>query len=339
MNPGFRNNFPGFWDIHSDQMMNPNEAQDRYRPGQLFLRQQIPQNTFPPATAVLAPFQPLQPAQAGCSGTAPLPLAPTPPETPEPQEASESGNSGKAGRGYGKWGEEEEKLLVQLWCDKHTRLESRHARQVWEEIAQEISKIRKVTSAQCQRKMKYLKDRYKEAKDHNRHKTGGERKTSPFYDEIDSVLGCRDIVTFSHIEESAPGSSSSSPNSNGKEGRPEDDEEFEQSLAAFGLKQKKERKSQHDQKKARQRCKSSAQRTRRRQYSFPREYEEVAGAGRQNFWVAGINGKKSSAAAPAHESIYEQFYASNAIINGQVVIQNNYLFDVIIIARFPFLLI
>ena len=249
MNPGFRNNFPGFWDIHSDQMMNPNEAQDRYRPGQLFLRQQIPQNTFPPATAVLAPFQPLQPAQAGCSGTAPLPLAPTPPETPEPQEASESGNSGKAGRGYRKWGEEEEKLLVQLWWDKHTRLESRHARQVWEEIAQEISKIRKVTSAQCQRKMKYLKDRYKEAKDHNRHKTGGERKTSPFYDEIDSVLGCRDIVTFSHIEESAPGSSSSSPNSNGKEGGPEDDEEFEQSLAAFGLNRKKERKSQHDERK------------------------------------------------------------------------------------------
>ena len=97
--------------------------------------------------------------------------------------------------------------------------------------------------------MKYLKDRYKEAKDHNRHKTGGERKTSPFYDEIDSVLGCRDIVTFSHIEESAPGSSSSCPNSNGKEGGPEDDEEFKQSLAAFGLKRKKERKSQRDEKK------------------------------------------------------------------------------------------
>ena len=32
----FENNFPGFWDIHSNQMMNPNEAQDRYRPGQLF---------------------------------------------------------------------------------------------------------------------------------------------------------------------------------------------------------------------------------------------------------------------------------------------------------------
>ena len=124
----FETIFTGFWDIHSDQMMNPNEAQDRCRPGQLFLRQHIPQNTFPPATAVLAPFQPLQPpqpAQAGCSGTVSLPLASTPPpETPEPQEASETDNSVKAGRGLGKWEEEEEKLLVQLWCDKHTRLES-----------------------------------------------------------------------------------------------------------------------------------------------------------------------------------------------------------------------
>ena len=146
------------------------------------------------------------------------------------------------------------RLLVQLWYDKHATLESRHARQVWEQIAHEISKSRKVTSAQCQRKMKYLKHRYKEAKDHDRQKTGGERKTSPFYDEIDSVLGCRDIVTFSHIEESAPGSSSSSSNSTGKEGGPEDegsvdDEQFEESLAAFRLKRKKERKNQGDERK------------------------------------------------------------------------------------------
>ena len=56
-------------------------------------------------------------------------------------------------------------------------------------------------------------------------------------------------MTFSHIEESVPGSSSSCPNSNGKEGGPEDDEEFKQSLAAFGLKRKKERKSQRDKRK------------------------------------------------------------------------------------------
>ena len=41
MNPGFRNSFPGFWDIHCDQMMNTNEAQDCYRLGQLFLSARI----------------------------------------------------------------------------------------------------------------------------------------------------------------------------------------------------------------------------------------------------------------------------------------------------------
>lgn len=64
---------------------------------------------------------------------------------------------------------------------------------MWEEIAKEISKeISKtgnVTSAQCQRKSKYLEDRYKEAKDHNHNHTGGNRKTSPFYNKIGSVLG------------------------------------------------------------------------------------------------------------------------------------------------------
>lgn len=223
-----------------------------------------------------------------------------PPETPEPQEAD---YLGKAGRGYGKWGEEEEKLLVQLWCDKHTRLESRHQRQVWEEIALEISKIRQVTSAQCQRKMKYLKDRYKETKIHFRNKTGGERKTSPFYDEIDSALGCRDIVTFSHIEESAPGSSSSSPNSNEKEGGPEDEgsvdkEQFEQSLAAFGLKRRKERKRQRDKRKRTE----SAEAQRKEQEEGDALFcESMKKLREQGDKISGV--LESSTAAPAHESI------------------------------------
>ena len=152
--------YPFYFNIDPDQT-NLNEAQDRYRPGQLFWRrnqsenhQQIAENTFAATSTVLAPFQPqLQPmfAQAGFSGS--LPLAPActpPPTTPEPQDPSETENPGRAGRGYGKWRDEEERLLVQLWCDKHTRLESQHARQVWEEIAQEVSKIRKVSSTQCQ---------------------------------------------------------------------------------------------------------------------------------------------------------------------------------------------
>ena len=269
MNPSY----PFYFNIDPDQT-NLNEAQDRYRPGQLFRRQnqsenheQIAENTFAAASTVLTPFQPqLQPmfTQAGFSGSLPLASACTPPPTtPQPQDPSETENPGRAGRGYGKWRDEEERLLVQLWCDKHMRLESRHTRQVWEEIAQEVSKIWKVPSTQCQRKIKYLKDHYKEAKDHNRNKTGGERKTLPFYNEIDFVLGYRDIVTFSHVEESGPSLSSStlsslsSPAANGKGGLAEsaqdngsvDDQQFEESLAAFGLKQRRERKNQRDERK------------------------------------------------------------------------------------------
>ncbi|XP_078363753.1 uncharacterized protein LOC144647961, partial [Oculina patagonica] len=217
---------------------------------------QFTQNTIAPTAAVLAPFQHqshpgfIQPSSSRLpTPSPPVSASPVSFDAEDSSEASE--NSAKAGRGYGKWREAEEKLLVQLWCDKHTRLESRHARQVWEEIAKEVSKIRKVTSTQCQRKIKYLKDRYKEAKDHNRNKTGGDRKTSPFYEEIDSVLGCRDIVTFSHVEESSPstsGTSSRSPGSsndnNEKDDEEIDEEEFEQSLAVFGLNKKRERKSQ-----------------------------------------------------------------------------------------------
>lgn len=262
MNPSFRSNFPVFWESDTD---NSYDEHNQYSPGQYFLKrhqnndaqlQQFTQNTFAPTAAVLAPFQHqshpafVQP-RASSLPTPSLPVAASPVSTDAQDSSEASENSAKAGRGYGKWRNEEEKLLVQLWCDKHTRLESTHARQVWEEIAKEISKIRKVNSTQCQRKMKYLKDRYKEAKDHNRNQTGGDRKTSPFYEDIDSVLGCRDIVTFSHVKESSPstsGTSSRSPGSSNENDEKDDeerniDEEFEQSLAVFGLNKMRERKS------------------------------------------------------------------------------------------------
>lgn len=54
----------------------------------------------------------------------------------------------------------------------------KHAWQVWEEMAKEISKIQNMTNAQCQQKMKYLKDWYKVAKDHNCDQTGKPRHST-----------------------------------------------------------------------------------------------------------------------------------------------------------------
>ena len=49
--------------------------------------------------------------------------------------------------------------------------------------------------------MKYLIDKYKEANEWNRKQTGGSKRKSMFYDEIDEVLGSSDIVTLSHVSE------------------------------------------------------------------------------------------------------------------------------------------
>ena len=81
----------------------------------------------------------------------------------------------------------------------------------------------------------------KPAKDHNCNRTGGDGKTSPFYEEIDFLLVCRDITTFSRAEESS--GSTDLPKTNEEN----DDDlygQFEQSLTAFGLNRKGQRKSQ-----------------------------------------------------------------------------------------------
>jgi len=58
--------------------------------------------------------------------------------------------------------------------------------------------------------MKYLIDKYKEAKDWNCKQSGGNRRQSVFYEEIDAVLGCRDGVTLQNVAE-AGSSARSSP--------------------------------------------------------------------------------------------------------------------------------
>ena len=98
---------------------------------------------------------------------------------------------------------EEEKLLVQLWAEKHDQLESRESRKTWAWIAEKISKTLRSnkTADKCIRKMKYIIERYKNAKDWNKNQTGGSLRKSVYYDEVDKILGCRDLVTFNHVAE------------------------------------------------------------------------------------------------------------------------------------------
>ena len=57
------------------------------------------------------------------------------------------------------------------------------------------------TVDQCQRKLKHLKNLYREKKDWNRKQSGGNIQKSPHYDAIDAVLGCRDVITCNKLRQ------------------------------------------------------------------------------------------------------------------------------------------
>jgi len=113
----------------------------------------------------------------------------------------------------------EERYLLNLWKENHDQLESKNARRVWAKIVDDLNARFEGnrTVDKCMRKIKYLIDKYKEKKDWNRKQSGGNLKTSPFYDEIDEVLGCCDFVTFNNVKESAvpsPNASTASAGAN-----------------------------------------------------------------------------------------------------------------------------
>ncbi|KAK2556135.1 hypothetical protein P5673_021705 [Acropora cervicornis] len=112
-------------------------------------------------------------------------------------------SSAQSKKAQDRWSKEEEKLLVQLWAEKHDQLESRESRKTWAWIAEKISKAlgTNKTADKCMRKMKYIIERYKNAKDWNKNQTGGSLRKSVYYDEVDKILGCRDMVTFNHVAE------------------------------------------------------------------------------------------------------------------------------------------
>ena len=99
---------------------------------------------------------------------------------------------------YDTWTKEDQKTLVNLWAERHKRLESKDARKVWEEIAQDINRK---FSNKCQKKIKYQIEKYKNVKDWKCKQTGGHSRYPDFYEEIDVVLGCRNVVTLRNVAE------------------------------------------------------------------------------------------------------------------------------------------
>ena len=96
---------------------------------------------------------------------------------------------------YDKWTNEEQKALINHWADQHEQLESKDVQKIWDEIALEINRKFGTThlGEKCQKKMKYLIERYKKAKD------------------------CQDVVTLRHVAEAGTSTSTSAPNSDASE--------------------------------------------------------------------------------------------------------------------------
>lgn len=117
--------------------------------------------------------------------------------------SSSSSSAAEDRRAYARWSNDEEKMLLRLWAENFDRLESREARKAWDDIAKKMNDQfgTKKTTDKYQKKMKYLVDRYKQAKDWNSKQSGGNRRKSAHYDEIDKVLGCRVIVTLQNVQE------------------------------------------------------------------------------------------------------------------------------------------
>ena len=143
-----------------------------------------------------------------------IPLPASSPELVELSGPSSSSSSAKERRVYARWSNDEEKMLLSSWAENFDCFESREARKAWDDIAKKMNDKcgGKRTTDKYQKKMKYLVDRCEQAKDWNSKQSGGNRRKSAHYDEIDEVLGCRDIVTLQNVQEAGNVSEESDTN-------------------------------------------------------------------------------------------------------------------------------
>jgi len=94
-------------------------------------------------------------------------------------------------------------MLINLWAENLDRINSGQAHKASDEIAKQMNLkfgTKRVTE-RYQKKIKYLVDRYKLAKDWNSKQTGGQLRKLAHFEEMDSVMGCREIVTLGNVKE------------------------------------------------------------------------------------------------------------------------------------------
>ena len=110
-------------------------------------------------------------------------------QTPSPSLPTEPSKPGSSTqKNCERWQTRDEAVLVQLWADNIDHLESKDSRKAWDEIVRALNDKQSITKTvdQCQRKLKHIKNLYKEKKDWNRKQSGENIRKSPNYDAIDA---------------------------------------------------------------------------------------------------------------------------------------------------------
>ena len=174
----------------------------------------------------------------------------------EGNETSPDSEKQPGKKSYDTWSQDQQKLLVQLWAENHEFIESKESHNAWRNVCENLNARAKTsrTVDKCMKKMKYLIDKYKATKEWNRKQTGGSIKQSLFYDEIDKILGCRDIVTLQYVSEAGasinqPCSSAGSSSNGGESGDSQPSTSQENSVASSPASSEEKKKEMRRERK------------------------------------------------------------------------------------------
>ena len=102
-----------------------------------------------------------------------------------------------------RWSKFDVEILIGLWKEKYESLKTIKSSEVWVEIMEGFNEI----STGPIRNLKDIKDKirnlttaYKKAKTNN-GMTGASPDFPPFYEDFNSILGCRDAIILSEVKE------------------------------------------------------------------------------------------------------------------------------------------
>ena len=159
---------------------------------------------FPPQPqpGLLRPDSPAQPGLLRPDSPAqPGLLEPNSPSATATATAIEGQGENNVGKNRSpNWTDAEIRFLIEIWKEHHP-ISKRNNSAVWEAVAKELNRILReqglttvCTASQCKGKIKNLEDEYKRVKDHN-SKSGNNRETFTYYEELNEILGCRPKIT------------------------------------------------------------------------------------------------------------------------------------------------